>query len=856
MRNKHVHTEALRDMKKRISQARLTALLGGIAITLIIISIVAFSMVVVQNRELDHMNTDRYILAMNADRFRDASLFLTSEARAFASTGDTAHRDLFWDEVNNAKNRDIAVETMYAVGVTDEERIRIEEMAELSDRLLGIERIAFKDMESGRADHALTQLYGPVYTEGSRRIQRLQVTFEEMLDARTQQAIRNIQGAVWLWTTVLMVCLTLIALTQVLASALIGKRIIQPIARIRDETLMLSKGLLNSDQELPVDTSEIGMLNHAIAETRHTLSSYISEISFILTRMASGDFAVRAETAYVGAFERIRLSLNAVAEILEAQRAADLKSRVELTEAYEAANYANRSKSDFLSSMSHDIRTPMNAIIGMTAIAQNNMDNEEKVRDCLKRISLSCSHLLGLINDVLDMSSIESGKIVLNNDNTSLPEVIENVVNIAQPLIKAKKQLLNISLSNVMHERLYCDALRLNQVFINILSNAIKFTPPGGNLSLEIEEIPLETEEEAQFAFRFTDTGIGMSTAFIQDIFNAFSRDKNTRAQQIEGSGLGMAICKKIVDMMGGSIQVQSEEGKGSAFTVTLRLRTAFVDDQDLQLNGMRFLLVDDDEATVQGAVQALYDMGAQASYALSGAQAETMLAQTLSKGESFDAIIVDWKMPEMSGVETTRALIRQEGMHSPILVASAYDWSEIEEEALAAGVRGFVSKPLFRSVLYHAVHRYIITDETSAKLPDIQEENDFSNLHALLVEDIELNRMVVEELLAPTGIHLETAENGAEALTRFQESEEGSIALILMDVQMPIMNGYEATRHIRALPRADAKTVPIIAMTANSFAEDVRTALEAGMNSHVAKPIDIVRLKKEIQHYTSKGRA
>ena len=520
------------------------------------------------------------------------------------------------------------------------------------------------------------------------------------------------------------------------------------------------------------------------------------------------------------------------------------RMQLELEKALELAEQASRAKSDFLSHISHDIRTPMNAIIGMTSIAQSHLEDTGKVRDCLRKISLSSQHLLGLINDVLDMSRIESGKMTVSSASMSLPELLENVVAIIQPSLKARNQKFAVHLRNVHHEWLLSDQLRMRQIFLNILSNASKFTPVGGNITVEVEEFDDTRTDWTRFCFTFTDSGIGMKPEFVEHLFDPFSREQDSRVDKTEGSGLGMAITKKLVELLDGVIEVQSTPGEGTAFCVTLPLQIEETPRLEQCFPNLNVIVVDDDDVMCEYMDQALNCIGVHVDTARSGPEALELLALGRTR---YDAVFLDWKMPGMDGPETAQRIRDLTDSGIPIVIVSAYDWSDIEEEAMAAGVNGFLSKPLFASTLCHALTKYVV-----GMAP--QEENgqqagtaEFSGRHFLLVEDNELNREIAEELLSDEGATVEWAGDGAQGAEKFLHSPEGYYDLILMDIQMPVMNGYDAARKIRAMNRPDAAAVPIVAMTADAFAEDVARAMEAGMNSHLAKPLDIAQLKREI---------
>lgn len=647
------------------------------------------------------------------------------------------------------------------------------------------------------------------------------------------------------------VALTLvIALTSWAISFIINKSITIPVTQLMMAAEEVTKG--NLEVSIVYQSSdEFGALAESTRRTIRSLSAYIGEIKASLVALGQGDYGRHARDIFKGDFGEIKKDIDSIADLLRQQKERNEWQRLELEEAYETANYANQAKSNFLSHMSHDIRTPMNAIIGMTGIAQSNFDNRPMVADCLKKIALSSNHLLGLINDVLDMSKIEQGKMSLNEDNASLPEIIENIVNIIQPQVKAKKQKFDIRLHNVGHESLFCDVLRLNQVFINLLSNAVKFTAVGGSVSLDAKELPSARDGYAHFEFIFSDTGIGMKPEFIENIFSAFSREEDRgQVSKTEGTGLGMAICKNIVELMNGTIKIHSVEGQGSDFTVDLYLKLAEMPVSDMILPKMRLLLVDDDRKTLQTAGKVLMELGAVTECAISGSDAVRKIAEASENREKYDAVIIDWQMPDMDGIQTAGRIREIIGNDLPIIFISAYDWTDIEKEASEVGVKGFISKPLFKSALYYGLRKYILGQVDKNVEFRKQDKPDFSGRRILLVEDNEVNRLVAIGLLSSTGVDLENAENGAEALSLFAEKPLGYYDLILMDIQMPVMGGYEATKHIRGLDRADAAVIPIVAMTANAFSEDVKASLEAGMNSHIAKPITPARLMREVAKY------
>ncbi|MCB7304448.1 response regulator [Bariatricus massiliensis] len=520
------------------------------------------------------------------------------------------------------------------------------------------------------------------------------------------------------------------------------------------------------------------------------------------------------------------------------KQAEELKVSLELTE------QASRAKTDFFSNMSHDIRTPMNAIIGMANIARSHLGDDEKVDNCLKKLLLSSQHLLGLINDVLDMSRIENGKMTVNPESLSLPELLENVVAIMQPTIKAAEQQFSIHLKGIQHEWFCADALRMRQIFINILSNASKFTPAKGCITVDVEELNSADADTAVMRFSFSDTGIGMTEDFIAHLFDTFSRERNSQVAKTEGSGLGMAITKRLTELMGGTIEVHSQSGKGSCFQVTLPLLTVKAPDDGVFPN-LKIMVVDDDHMIGEYLKSAFEKLGVCIENAGSSMEAVAMLEKSYQEEQIYDAILLDWKMPEMNGPQTVREIRSRFDSNIPILIVSAYDWGDIEDEAKASGVDGFISKPLFRSTVCHALKKYVLGEKTESFH---QEQTlKFAGQRFLLVEDNALNREIVIDLLTEEGAKIEYAINGADGVTMFKQSPEHFYNLILMDVQMPVMDGYEATKRIRALERDDAKNIPILAMTADAFAEDVDKAQKSGMNGHLAKPLEIQTMYQKI---------
>ena len=522
----------------------------------------------------------------------------------------------------------------------------------------------------------------------------------------------------------------------------------------------------------------------------------------------------------------------------------NLNKRLQVT-AREAES-ASKAKTDFLSTMSHDIRTPMNAIIGLTTITEKNLGDTESTRDNLRKISLASNHLLTLINDILDISKVESGKLKLSPLTFSIVETVENLVNISQPMIKEKNIEFSFHINQMEKEYLYADQLRLNQIYINILSNAIKYTEPGGRVSVGLHEEKSDIPGCIRLIYTVADTGIGMSPEFMATMYQPFSRQTDSRVNSIQGTGLGLAITKQMVELLGGTIDCQSEQGKGTTFTVVLDIPVADRQRDDMQLDPIDVLIVDDDEVMLQTAVDALESLGASAEQARSGLEALGMIEHRHLSGRDYNVIIADWRMPDMDGLETISRIRSEIDTDVPILLVSAYDWSDIEDKAKAAGANGFVSKPLFRSTLYDKINDLIGKESTSLEPED--DYSDLQGLHVLIAEDNDINWEIISAMLGMFGITADRAENGRVCVDTMRTAAEGSYELIFMDVQMPEMNGLDATRAIRKLENPWASSIPIVAMTADAFSENVTECLNAGMNGHIAKPVDIKLVIKEIR--------
>ena len=538
--------------------------------------------------------------------------------------------------------------------------------------------------------------------------------------------------------------------------------------------------------------------------------------------------------------------------LVMSDRTVDKKMNQALYEAVRAAETANRAKSTFLSNMSHDIRTPMNAVIGFTTLAVSNIDNKEKVRDYLGKILSSSNHLLSLINDILDMSRIESGKIHLEETEVSLSDMLHDLKTIISGHIYAKQLELYMDAMDVTDEDVYCDKTRLNQVLLNLLSNAIKFTPAGGTVSVRLKQFPGTKKGSGLYEIRVKDSGIGMSQEFIQRIFSPFERERTSTVSRTQGTGLGMAITKNIVDMMGGTIEVRTEQGKGTEFIVRLPLRIQSEQrsiEKIAELEDLKALVVDDDFNTCDSVTKMLVKVGMRSEWTLSGKEAVLRARQSMELGDAFHAYIIDWRLPDMNGIEVTRQ-IRSLGDDTPIIILTAYDWSDIEVEARAAGVNAFCAKPLFMSDIRETLMTAIGQKQTGAEnciLPETG--SDFRGRCILLVEDNELNREIAEEILKQYGFLVDIAENGAVAVEKVKNSAPGTYDLVLMDIQMPVMNGYEATEQIRALEDPALAKIRILAMTANAFDEDRKQALKCGMDGFLSKPIVMEELIRTLQN-------
>lgn len=546
----------------------------------------------------------------------------------------------------------------------------------------------------------------------------------------------------------------------------------------------------------------------------------------------------------------VYINITDITEQRELQKKLEKQSK-QLKEALKSAEQANQAKSDFLARMSHDIRTPMNAIMGMATIAKAHVDEHERILDCMEKINGASKLLLSLINEVLDMSKIESGRLILSEDEFNVGELLQDLVVMMQPEIKNKQQTLNIHVKNLRHENVKGDTQRIKQVLMNILSNAIKYTPENGRITIEIyEKDPHNGIGNYQFVFE--DNGRGMKPEFLDKIFEPFERASDDEIKRIQGTGLGMSISHKIIQMMGGDIKVESEYGKGSRFTIDMPLvcRDQKPDDK-IEVEGLEVLVVDDDKIACLNTSSCLQEIGINSECVYSGSEAIEKVRQHHLAEKEYFAVIIDLKMPQMNGIETTRQIRRFVGADVPIIILSAYDLEEYEAEAKEVKANGFITKPLYKSKLLKVLRSFLDEGDQPEPIRPFKLSNvDYSGKRILLVEDNELNREIAVEIIGSTGITIDTAINGLDAVHKVAQSEEGFYQIILMDIQMPIMDGYEATRQIRSLQRRDIAHMPIIAMTANAFSEDVTNAIKAGMNYHLAKPIDIGALMGILSKY------
>ena len=561
-----------------------------------------------------------------------------------------------------------------------------------------------------------------------------------------------------------------------------------------------------------------------------------------------------------GVVQSVLMSVQDVTDVKERE----IANHNALEDAFREAERASKAKSDFLNSMSHDIRTPMNSIMGLTAIATMYLDDPERVKDCLTKITTSSRHLLGLINEVLDMAKIESGNLGLSEEDFDLPETVESLLSIMTPQINDKKLELKVEIADIEHEHVVGDPMRLQQVFVNIMGNSVKFTPEGGTVSLRIKELPSRIKGSGCYEFTFSDTGCGMSEDFVKKVFEPFTRANDSRVTKVEGTGLGMSIVRSVVNLMNGTIDVQSKLGEGTTFTVTVYMKLREGDSHDLStFEGLRVLVADDEEASCESACELLHSVGMEADYVLSGEEAVEAVRRAVEEARDYVAIILDWKMPGKSGIEAAREIREMVTEDLPIIILSAYDWTAVEQEARSVGVDAFISKPLFRSRLIH-VMKGLLEEESGEPVSEYEvlQQSDFSGHRVLLTEDNSIAAAIALDILGMTGLEVDHAENGRRAVEMLLDSEPGHYDLVFMDIQMPVMNGYQAASAIRASaegkglddividPRTDLGEIPIVALTADAFADDVARARAAGMNAHMSKPMEIELLVKTLNEW------
>ncbi len=569
-------------------------------------------------------------------------------------------------------------------------------------------------------------------------------------------------------------------------------------------------------------------------------NSYSTDI-YRMKRKGGGYRWVLDSTMFVdmGEDSFFQATLADITDFIETQE----EQKRKLQEAVQRVEEANNAKTQFLSSMSHDIRTPMNAIIGMTTLASKHLDDTEYIKRCLGKMALASRHLLTLINDVLDISKVESGKMALNPIVFSLADTVTNLVNIVRQQISGKGQKFDVRVHNIQKEYLFADELRLNQIFINILTNAVKYTPEGGTVSVDLKEEMMEgVTDRVRVIYIVEDTGVGMSEDFQRDMYTSFVRASNENFGTIQGTGLGLTISKRMIDLMDGTIECESEVGRGTKFTITLELPVADQIMEDLMLPPMEVLLVDDDEIFLESAADTLRSLGISPDCVSSGEEAVEVTLERHRRGNDYPVIIVDWQMPGMNGIDTIRAIRAKVGENVSIIVVSAYEWADIEEVAIAAGANGFISKPFFPSSVYENMIE-ILGLNTEKKEVEEQKDVNLAGMHILIAEDNDLNWEIAKEILEMYDITTTRAENGQECVDMLNKAAEGEYDLVLMDIRMPILDGYETTRVIRASDREYIRKLPVVAMTADAFSDDIQKCRDVGMNAHIAKPINVSNL-------------
>ena len=703
-------------------------------------------------------------------------------------------------------------------------------------------RLEFAGLELENGERGIVAGFKDV-DEEVRKDQELQHSLT--LRSAVIEALTRVYDSVWLINDMETQRFELYRIDEVLEHLMPAHEAVK-ITRFSDALAFYSNLILEEDRQ--------GFLDAVTPEkiTRNTADKLIYSVPF--RRVFAKEFRY-----YRLEFARMELE-NGESGIVVGFKDVDDEVRKEqqiqqaLREAIDAANASNKAKSDFLSSMSHDMRTPMNGIIGMTAIASNNLDDRERVADCLHKILESSDHLLSLINEVLDMNKIESGKVELLEEEFNLAELIDGMLTMTRPQLMAHEHSFRVNIVNLEHEQVIGDSRRVQQVFVNIMSNAIKYTPNGGKISLSVNETPTRKQGFSHFQFIFEDNGYGMTEDFLKHLFEPFSRANDKQTVGIQGTGLGMAITRNIVRMMGGDISVESVYGEGSKFTVDIYLKLQNKENINYDnFVDLRVLVADDDPACCESTCEILNDMKMNSEWVLSGKAAVERVKTRHEQARDFFGVLIDWKLPDQEGVETTRQIRKLIGKEVPIIIISAYDWTEIEQEAREAGVNAFISKPLFRtklaSLFNSLINKSSGEQEGDAPLQTL-EEMDLTGRRVLLTEDQEINAEIAMDFLEMTGLEVDWARDGEQAVEKMAASPDGYYSMIFMDIQMPNMNGYEAAKAIRAMDRDYAKKIPIVAMTANAFTDDIMNSKKAGMNEHIAKPIDIEALARVLGTY------
>ena len=839
-------------LKKAVKQSTLTFILNATSATLIILSAFAVFLIFGTNYEVNNAGQARYELTQSAKQFMEGSAYLTNEVRAYAATGNVRNYANYWNEVNIEKNRDHAVERMREIGITYEEENFVTEMYSLSNNLIPLEKESMAFAQAGDYSAALELVYDFHYEDWIARIRAAQTDFIDMLAQRTERELEQAQKNVNLWTVLAVICLSVTAIIQIISLVVVRTKLIHPLIRVRDEMSGIAKGNLHSEFTAIPDTSEMGTLIDSIQKTKAELNIYIEDISVKLAAIANGHEA-HIGTEYSGDFNEIKTSINAISSILAEQRKHDEEYREELRRAYEDANAANKAKSEFLATMSHEIRTPMNAILGMTNIALSS-DSPERWGHCLNKISDASHHLLGVINDILDMSKIDANKFELAMTDFNFEKMMIRVVDIIRFRVDEKKQRLRVDIDPNMPVSIVADEQRLAQVMTNLLSNAVKFTPEEGEISIEVKLLE-SMHDECYMRVSVSDNGIGISPEQQKKLFSSFTQAEAGISRRFGGTGLGLAISKGIVEKMNGRIWVESEVNSGSTFAFELcAKRGTEREKRSARLAGVKWeevrILVADDDPTICEHFQ---NIARRYSFQCDAAIGGRAAYEKLTSDAHYDILFVDWQMPEINGIKLTQ-MVRGRRSEAVIIMMSSTEWSEIECDARTAGVNSFLGKPLFTTTVLEAIGECLGTElrmEQEANAPD-EDVPDFHRYNILLAEDIEINREIIMTVLEPTGVTITCAENGKAALDKFNANPE-RFDMIFMDMHMPEMDGISATLEIRAVGHPRAKTVPIVAMTANVFREDIERCLAVGMNDHIGKPIDFEVVIEKMKKYLPK---